>query len=430
MSQTLELLSPAGGLEQLRYAIHYGCDAVYMAGSQYGLRVRAKNFEDDKALKEAIEYAHARDTKVYVTVNAIMHQEDIAGLPDYLKSLNEMGADALIVNDLATLAFAKKEAPNCEIHVSTQASITNAIAAKMYYDMGASRVVLARELSLEEVKSIKSELPDDLELEAFVHGSMCMAYSGRCIISNRLTNRDASRGHCSQPCRWKFALVEEKRPGKYVPIEEDGRGSYIMNSEDLMMLEHMDELKAAGINSFKIEGRVKSAYYVGTITNAYRQVLDGKDPQDYLQEVHAVSHRPYSQGFYYGDAKQADEVNGYIAECEWACKINTVDVVDASEFETLPLVYQDLASKMGQGPYYRVEVTQKNKFGAHGVLEVLNPGDVAHELHIYGLMLKDGGGLHAVDEASKGSQRYVFYTPDYIDDLSLIRTRLDDLKRS
>lgn len=430
MSKKLELLSPAGGIEQLRYAIKYGADAVYMAGSQYGLRVRAKNFDGDQALQEAIEYAHAHNTLVYVTVNAIMHQEDLEGLPEYLKNIDAMGADAVIVNDLATLALAKEYAPHCDIHVSTQASITNAIAAKMYYDMGASRVVLARELSLEEIKSIKKELPQDLELEAFVHGSMCMAYSGRCIISNRLTNRDASRGHCSQPCRWKFALVEEKRPGKYVPIEEDGRGSYIMNSEDLMMLEHIDELKEAGINSFKIEGRVKSAYYVGTITNAYRQVLDGADPKLYLPEVFAVSHRPYSQGFYYGDAKQADEVNGYIAECEWACKINAVSQVDASEFENLPLIYQNLAQEMGPGPYYKVEVTQKNKFGAHGVLEVLNPQSTGKKLNIFGLMLKDGGGFHAVEEATKGSQTYVFYTTDTIDELSLIRTRLDDLKRS
>ncbi|MDO5044537.1 MAG: U32 family peptidase [Coriobacteriia bacterium] len=430
MANKIELLAPAGGLEQLKYAIAYGADAVYMAGSRYGLRVRATNFHGDEALKEAIDYAHAHNTKVHVTVNAIMHEDDLVGLPEYLTELNDMGADALIVNDLATIMLAKQHAKNCDIHVSTQASITNSLAARTYYEMGASRVVLARELSLEAIKKIRSEVPQDLEIEAFVHGSVCMAYSGRCIISCRLTGRDASRGHCSQPCRWKYALVEEKRPGKYIPVEEDGRGSYIMNSEDLMMLEHLEELKDAGVSSFKIEGRVKSAYYVGTITNAYRQVLDGADPALYLPEVLSVSHRPYSQGFYYGDAKQADEINGYIAEAEWTARVDEVSQVQKDYFKELPFVYQDIATHMGAGPYYKVLVTLKNKFSPEDELELLNPGKPGEKLSIYGLMMLDGGGVHAVDEASNGSKSYIFFTNQYIDETSIIRTRLKELKRS
>ncbi|NTU90147.1 MAG: U32 family peptidase [Actinobacteria bacterium] len=281
MVEKPELLAPAGGFEQLEYALYFGADAVYVGGDCFGLRKRADNFSNDE-LSTAVRMVHEAGKKIFVTVNALMHNDDIAPLREYLALLGSIDVDAVILSDFATLQLAKEVAPDVAIHVSTQASCTNYMAANLWHELGAKRIVLARELSIEEICVVRENVPQDLELEVFVHGAMCMAYSGRCLISNYLTHRDANRGNCTQPCRWKYTLQEETRPGVYFPIEEDGRGAFLMSSKDLAMIEHLDELAKAGIDSIKIEGRVKSAYYVATVVNAYRQVLDGALAQEFL----------------------------------------------------------------------------------------------------------------------------------------------------
>ena len=421
-----ELLAPAGGIEQLRYAIHYGADAVYMAGNKYGLRVRANNFEQDN-LAEAVELAHKAGIKVFITCNAIMHSEDLEGLPEYLEHLNEIGADAVIANDLATIRLAKKHAPNLHIHASTQCSITNAQAAEVYHELGASRVVLARELSFEEIAHIRKELPESLELEVFCHGSMCMAYSGRCVISNALANRDANRGHCTQPCRWNYALVEEKRPGKYIPVEEDARGSYIMSSEDINMLAYVDELCKLGVDCLKVEGRVKSAYYVATVINAYRSVLDGADPQKFLRELDCVSHRPYSTGFYFDKGKQALHLNGYIVEYRWvATPLSSKEWHDDKADEATEAAYPGLIGKLKQNPaykgkIYRVEVSQKNRFYNEEAIEVLKKGKAGEQLIVEGLMEHKGSTPLKVDAALATNVSYSFYTFHELNEYDLLR---------
>lgn len=311
MNNNIELLAPAGNLEKLKTAIIYGADAVYIGGEAYSLRAMADNF-DDEAMKEALEFAHSRGKKIYVTINIFPHNSDLAGIPAYAKKLYDFGVDAVIVSDLGVFSMIREAAPDIHIHISTQANNTNYASATVWRRMGATRVVLARELSLKEIKEIREKVPEDLELEAFVHGAMCMAYSGRCLLSNYMTGRDANRGACAHPCRYKYYLMEEKRPGEYFEIREDERGSYIMNSMDLCMIEHIPELIESGITSLKIEGRMKSSYYVATVVKAYRQALDSylRDKENYkfdpewLVEVSKASHREFSTGFYFGKPKK------------------------------------------------------------------------------------------------------------------------------
>lgn len=317
-----ELLAPAGSLEKLKTAINFGADAVYLGGSKLNLRAFADNFTDEE-LKEGVEYAHERGKKVFVTINVFPHNEDLEGLEEYLINLYNLGVDAIIVSDPGIIMTAKEVVPELEIHLSTQANNVNWKSAIFWHKQGVKRIVLARELSLNEIKELKEKIPESCEIEAFVHGSMCMAYSGRCVISNYMTGRDSNRGQCAQPCRYKYYLVEEKRPGEYFPVVEDEKGAYILNSKDLCMIEHIPELVRSGINSFKIEGRMKSAYYVAAIVKSYRQAIDAyfENPEEYsfqkqwLDNLSKVSHRQYFTGFYFGDPnKQTYETSAYIRD--------------------------------------------------------------------------------------------------------------------
>lgn len=324
-----ELLAPAGDMECLRAALDFGADAVYLAGQMFGMRTAPSNFTREE-LQTAVALAHARGVRVYVTCNTVPRNKEIDLLPDYLAFLQEAGVDALIVTDLGVIDLAKRYAPKVELHVSTQAGITNYAAANAFYQLGAKRVVLARETTMEEIAEIRAKTPKDLEIEAFVHGAMCMSFSGRCLLSNYMAGRDANRGACAQPCRWKYALVEEKRPGQYMPIYQEGEGSYILNSKDMCMVRHLPELLRAGVTSLKIEGRAKSSYYVAVTTNAYRWALDELEQHPdtpvspwIVEELDKISHRPYSTGFYLGgepgqETVQGEYVRNYevIAVCE------------------------------------------------------------------------------------------------------------------
>ncbi len=328
MAEKVELLSPAGDLERLRMALHYGADAVYLAGREFGMRSSAVSF-DDETLRRAVVLTHEKGAKVYVTCNTLPREEELERLPDYLSFLQEIGVDALIIADLGVLKLAERYAPRLGRHVSTQLGVINSATANVLYDMGADTVVLARETPLEDIRKIRTETPKDLKIEAFVHGAMCVSFSGRCLLSNYLTGRDANRGQCAQPCRWKYHLVEETRPGEYYEISEDG-GTYIMNSRDLCMIEHLPELIEAGIGSFKIEGRTKSAYYAGAITNAYRHALDAAlrgeelDPV-WVEETMKVRHRPYSTGFFYDYPGQHTAASSYTSTYEVAAIVEDCD---------------------------------------------------------------------------------------------------------
>lgn len=303
-----ELLSPAGDMERLRMVLHYGADAVYLAGKEFGLRASAGNFDRD-GLREAVALCHKKGVKVHVTVNTLPREDELPRLPDYLRFLNVLGVDALIIADLGVLSLANKYAPEVEKHVSTQLGVVNSETCRVLYEMGASRAVLARELSLAEIRQIRDNAPAGIALEAFVHGAMCVSFSGRCLLSNYLAGRDANRGECAQPCRWKYHLVEEKRPDEAFDITEDDGGTYILNSNDLCLIEHLPELMDAGIESFKIEGRMKSAYYAAVVTNAYRHAIDEAASglplsPVWLAELQKLSHRKYCTGFYFGEPGQ------------------------------------------------------------------------------------------------------------------------------
>lgn len=301
----IELLAPAGDLEKLKMAILYGADAVYIAGENFGLRTASKNFTEEQ-MREAVDFVKKNNKKIYVTCNIIPHNDDFEGLESYLKYLEEVGVDAIIVADPGVLMIAKETVPDMEIHWSTQANNTNFNSARFWYRQGVKRVVTARELSFEEIRKIRDEIPADMDIESFVHGAMCISYSGRCLMSNYMTGRDANRGSCAHPCRWKYSLVEEKRPGEYFPIEEDERGTYFFNSKDLCMIEYVKELIEAGVSSFKIEGRVKTPYYVATVVRAYRMAIDEyyRDPENYrfnpmwMEELKKASYRDFTSGFY------------------------------------------------------------------------------------------------------------------------------------
>ncbi|WMJ83490.1 peptidase U32 family protein [Oscillospiraceae bacterium LTW-04] len=371
-----ELLCPAGDFERLQTAIRYGADAVYLGSTQFGMRAAPSNFTMEQ-LAEAADYAHARGVKLHLTVNTLPRCDEAAALPEFLVQVARTGIDALIIADLGVLTTARKLLPDMEIHASTQTGIVNHLTANALYDLGVKRVVLARELTFDEIKTIRAKTPQELELEVFIHGAMCMSVSGRCVISNYLTGRDANRGECSQPCRWSYHLMEEKRPGIFLPVFEDEHGSTILNAKDLCMIEHLRELADAGIASFKIEGRAKSPYYVGVVANAYRAALDaameGKSaPQWTLRELQTVSHREYSTGFFYGrePLQQSYYAGGYVQDWEVSA------VVERCE----------------NGRLYLIE---KNRFAQGDVLELLEPGQQPRQLTVEDLRDEAGEPLDA-----------------------------------
>ncbi|MDU5230383.1 MAG: U32 family peptidase [Anaerococcus sp.] len=310
----VELLAPAGDMERLEAAVKFGANAIFMAGDSFGLRANAKNF-DREAMKKAVDYAHENGVRVHITMNIVPHDQDMIGLEEYLHFLDKIGVDALIISDPGIFSIAK-ELTNIDLHVSTQASVTNSATVNFWYNMGAKRVILARELSLEEIIEIRNNTPKDLEIEVFVHGAMCISYSGRCLLSNYMTGRDANRGDCAQACRWKYSIQEENRPGEYYPIKEDGSGTYIMNSKDLCLIDEIDKLIEAGIDSFKIEGRMKTAFYVATVIRSYRHVIDAyyegnyneETVQKYYNELQKASHRHYTKGFFYKKPDSEDQI--------------------------------------------------------------------------------------------------------------------------
>ena len=324
-----ELLAPAGDMEKLKMAVLYGADAVYLAGTSFGMRSFAGNFDDDE-LPRAVAYAHAHGVRVHATVNTMPRFDEAERLPAHLEKLDAAGVDALILADLGAFTLAGKYAPHCERHISTQQSIANHVCAQAWYDLGAKRVVLARELSLNEIREIRSRVSPELELETFCHGAMCVSYSGRCLLSNYMTGRDSNRGACAQPCRYQYALMEEKRPGEYFPVFEDEKGTYIMNSRDMCMIDHLPELMEAGVDCLKIEGRAKSAYYAAIVTGAYRHCLDDAAagrPADpvWRDEVDHISHRRYSTGFFFGQPGQYYQNSRYIRDWQICAVVTDCD---------------------------------------------------------------------------------------------------------
>lgn len=332
----VELLIPAGSLEVLKTAVRYGADAVYIGGEAFGLRAKAHNFTIPD-MREGIAFAHEHECKVYLTVNVFAHNRDIEGIREYFRTLREVPVDALIISDPGVFMMAKELLPNMEIHISTQANNTNYETYRFWYRMGAKRVVSARELSLEEIGEIRKHIPEDMEIESFIHGAMCISYSGRCLLSNYFTGRDANQGACTHPCRWKYAVVEEKRPGEYLPVEEDDRGTYIFNSKDLCMIEYIPEMMEAGIDSFKIEGRMKTALYVATVARTYRKAIDDyktspelyRSNMDYYrEEISKCTYRQFTTGFYFGKTTEESQIydsNTYIREYTYLGMVEQTD---------------------------------------------------------------------------------------------------------
>lgn len=354
----LEVLAPAGDFERLTAALDYGADAVYLGAQSFGMRAGPQNFTFDN-LKDAVDLAHSRGVKIYLTCNTLPRNNEICGFESFINQAVACGVDAVIATDIGILSLIKKFAPGLEIHISTQAGIVNYVTANEFYNMGAKRVVLARELSLDEITEIRAKTPKDLDIEAFVHGAMCVSFSGRCLLSSYMANRDANRGECAQPCRWGYYLMEEKRPDEYYKITEDEQGTYILNAKDLCMLEYIDKVAQAGVTSLKIEGRAKSSYYVSVVTNAYRQAVDiyKKNPNEFIlpqwlkDEVSKVSHRKYCTGFFFGHPKDCQyyETGGYIREYDVVAIIN----------------------ECKDGAIY---ATQRNKFLVGDEVEILSPG--------------------------------------------------------
>ena len=383
-----ELLLPANNLEVLKEAIIYGADAVYIGGEAYGLRKGAKNATDSE-LEESIAFAHARNRKVYVTANILAHNEDIKGVRPYFERLREIGPDALIISDPGIFMTAREICPEIDIHISTQANNTNYLTYKFWHDLGAKRVVSARELSLEELKEIRENIPEDMEIETFVHGAMCISYSGRCLLSNFLTGRDANRGECTHPCRWKYALVEETRPGEYMPVMENERGTFIFNSKDLNMIEHLPELFACGVDSLKIEGRMKTALYVATAARTYRKAIDDyfEDPgkyrenlEWYKEEIGKCTNRSFTTGFFFG--KPGPEAQIY----------------DSATYVT---TYVYMGTTEGEDEKGLTVFTQKNKFVKGDILEIMKPDGTTLETQVLSIFNGEGQEMEAASHASE-----------------------------
>lgn len=378
----VELLSPAGNFEKLKFALHYGADAVYFAGNFFGMRSAADNFSIEEIYKAA-EYTHALGKKAYLTVNTMPHDCEYPRLTEYFRSLKDSKIDAFIIADLGVMATVKEILPDMEIHISTQTSIVSSAAAKAYASMGVKRIVLARELSLDEIKRIREALPDDVEIEAFVHGSMCVSYSGRCMLSNFMTGRDANRGACTQPCRWNYTIYEEKRPDIPIPIEQTEIGTFIMSSKDMCTIEHIPELVESGIASFKIEGRMKSAYYTSVVTNTYRMAIDKyfENPAKYefdplwLRELESVSHREYCTGFYFDDLcknAQLSSSTGYIRDKAYFAIASEPDESERTVIEKL--------SQTSDGKFYMF--VQKNKVSVNDCAEIISPSKVGRAFRV------------------------------------------------
>lgn len=363
-----ELLAPAGNMEKLKMALLYGADAVYLGGKAFGLRAFGGNFTNEE-LQEAVNFAHKLGKKIYVTVNIFPHNSDIAKLPAYLTFLNEIKVDAILVADLGVFTLAKEYAPDVELHISTQANNTNWAAVNAWGELGASRVVLAREMSLEEIKEIREKC--SVELEMFVHGAMCISYSGRCLMSNYLTGRDANRGSCAQPCRWNYALVEEKRPGQYFPVLEDERGTYIFNSKDMCLLPYLPDVIASGVDSLKIEGRMKSVHYAASVVKAYREAIDSyfaapeqfEVKKEWVEELDKVSHRAYTTGFYYGRPTEKDQIYGTSSYTQTSDFVGLV--LDYDEKTGFATVEQRNNMKVGQ----EIEIFQPHLAGYRQILQ-------------------------------------------------------------
>lgn len=377
MKRHPELLIPASSLEVLKTAVIFGADAVYIGGEAFGLRAKARNFSMEE-MREGIEFAHARDVKVYVTANILAHNSDLPEVRKYFQELKSVKPDALIIADPGVFDIAKEVCPEIDRHISTQANNTNYGTYNFWYRQGASRVVSARELSMQELKELRANIPDDLEIETFIHGAMCISYSGRCLLSNYFTGRDANRGACTHPCRWKYAVVEETRPGEYMPVYENERGTYIFNSKDLCMIEHIPELIDAGIDSLKIEGRMKTALYVATVARTYRKAIDDyqKDPQLYrknmpwyLDQISNCTYRKFTTGFFFGkpdDSAQIYDSNTYVKD----------------------YTYLGIVGETGDG---MCRIEQRNKFSVGETIEIMKPDGRNVEVTVERILNEEGG---------------------------------------
>jgi len=399
----IELLAPAGDMERLRMAVAYGADAVYFAGGQFGMRAFAGNFEREE-LARAVKLCHEAGAAAHITCNTMPRNDETAAIPEFLEYLDSIGADAVILADLGVFEMAKRYAPHVKRHMSTQAGITNYAAARAWYDMGAHRVILARELSLEEIAGIRAKVPSELEVEVFAHGAMCVSYSGRCVLSNYMTGRDANRGACAQPCRYSYALMEEKRPGEYFPVEEDGKGTYIFNSRDMCMLPHLEDLVKAGVDSVKIEGRAKSAYYTAAVTNAYRHGLDAAmagvplDPI-WLAEVEKTSHRPFSTGFFYGYPGQYTGNSRYVRDWQVVAIVESCD---------------------GDG---NAVLSLRNKITRGERLEVVGPGILPEEFVVEEMETLEG---YPLPEAKTPQMKFKTKLPRQVQPLSILRAEREN----
>ena len=372
-----ELLIPAGSLDVLKTAVIFGADAVYLGGEAFGLRAKAKNFTNDE-IREGIAFAHERGVKVYITANILAHNDDLPGVERYFEELKDIRPDALIISDPGVFAIAKRVLPDMELHISTQANNTNYGTYQFWYEQGAKRVVSARELSLKEIREIRDHIPEDMEIESFIHGAMCISYSGRCLLSNYFTGRDANQGACTHPCRWKYSVVEETRPGEYLPVYENERGTFIFNSKDLCMIEHIPEMIEAGIDSFKIEGRMKTALYVATVARTYRKAIDDylEDPQKYYanmewykEEIGKCTYREFTTGFYFGKPDSSTQIydnNTYVKNYVY---LGTVEENDGRGF---------------------AKIEQKNKFSVGETIEIMKPDGRNVVAEVRGIYTEEG----------------------------------------
>jgi putative protease len=409
----VELLAPAGNLEKLKMAIIYGADAVYLGGEEFGLRAGAGNFSPEQ-LREGIEFAHARGKRVYMTMNIIPHNEDFENMPGHIRQASDAGVDAIIFSDPGVLDLIKQEAPEMELHLSTQANNTNWRSAAFWHRQGVKRVILARELSCNEIRKIRERVPEELELEMFVHGAMCISYSGRCLLSNYMADRDSNRGACAHPCRWKYHLVEEKRPGEYMPIFEDERGTYIFNSKDLCLIEHLPQIIDSGITSLKIEGRMKSSYYVATVVKAYREALDAyyADPKNYefditwMDEMSKASHREYTTGFFEG--KPSGKEQNY----------KTSSYIRDYDFVGLVMDY-DRTSRIAT-------IEQRNRFVIGDELEVVSPKGSFRLQEVTSMKNNEGESI----EAAPHPQMTVYMPMDEpVEPYTILRRKGDNLEQ-
>ncbi len=397
-----ELLVPASSLEVLKVAVIYGADAVYIGGEVYGLRAKAKNFSKEDMI-EGIRFAHEHGVKVYVTANILAHNGDLEGVKEYFKELKEIKPDALIIADPAIFMLAKEICPEIERHVSTQANNTNYGTYKFWYDLGAKRVVSARELSLEEIKEIRANIPDDLDIETFIHGAMCISYSGRCLLSNYFTGRDANHGACTHPCRWKYAVVEEQRPGEYLPVYENERGTYIFNSKDLCMIEHIPDLLSSGIDSFKIEGRMKTALYVATVARTYRKAIDDcmESEEKYLanldwykNQISACTYRQFTTGFFYGKPSEESQIYDN----------NTYNI---------GYTYLGIAGPKNDEGYFEIE--QRNKFSVGETIEIMKPNGDNIKVEVLGIKNEEGEDMESCPHPKQKLFIKLSVTPDEFD---------------